>query len=249
MKIESGPSKGTKVRFEMALPTDGKETESEEAIRILLVEDHASFRDAAAAILERESEFEVVGQVGSLATARKILEDKVSEVDVAIVDLNLPDGYGGDLIKDLRAVDPRAQALVLSATLDRAEVVRAVESGAAGVLHKSAGMDEVMEAVRRMRAGETLLPLGEVVELLRFARSRREQEQETRQALAQLTPREKEVLQALAEGFDSKEIAKRLSISATTERNHVASILAKLGLHSRLQALILAVKHGVVELR
>ena len=181
--------------------------------------------------------------------ARKILEDKVSEADVAIVDLNLPDGYGGDLIKDLHAVDPRAQALVLSATLDRAEVARAVESGAAGVLHESAGMDEVMEAVRRMRAGETLLPLEEVVELLRFARIRREQEQEARQALTQLTPREKEVLQALAEGLDSKDIAKRLSISATTERNHVASILAKLGLHSRLQALVLAVKHGIVELR
>lgn len=249
LKIEGEPGKGTRVRFEMALSTDGKEAQPEEAIRILLVEDHASFREAAAAVFEQEPGFEVVGQAGSIAGARKTIVDGEVEADVALVDLTLPDGSGGDLIKELRAVYPRAQALVLSATLDRAEVARAVEAGAAGVLHKSADMDEVMEAVRRVRAGETLLPLEEVVELLRFAGSQREQEQEAHQAIAQLTPREKEVLQAVAEGLDSKEIAQRLRISATTERNHVASILAKLGVHSRLQALIFAARHGVVELR
>ncbi|MDQ4001529.1 MAG: PAS domain S-box protein [Actinomycetota bacterium] len=249
LKIESEPGKGTKVRFEMALRTGSKETESEEPIRIFLVEDHASFREATAAIFEREPGFEVVGQADSLAAARKMLEDGTSEADVAVLDLTLPDGYGGNLIKELRAVNPRAQALVLSATLDRAEIARAVEAGAAGVVHKSTVMDEVIEAVRRVRAGEMLLPLDEVVELLRFAGAQREQEQKARQAIAQLTPREKEVLQALAEGLDSKEIAERLSISVPTERNHVASILAKLGVHSRLQALIFAVKHSVVEIR
>jgi DNA-binding NarL/FixJ family response regulator len=93
-------------------------------------------------------------------------------VDVAIVDLGLPDGYGADFIKELREKNP--QALVLSASLDRAEVARAVEAGAAGVLHKSAGMEEVVDAVRRLRAGETLMSLEEVVELLGFAGSRRE---------------------------------------------------------------------------
>ena len=249
LKIESEPGKGTKVRFEMSLSLEESEPGSEEATRILLVEDHASFREAAAAIFEQEPGFEVVGQAGTLSKAREVLKDGEVEVDVALVDLTLPDGSGGDLIKELRAVDPRAQALVLSATLDRAEVARAVESGATGVLHKSADMNEVMEAVRRVRAGEMLLSLEEVVELLRFAGSQREQEQEAQQAIAQLTPREKEVLQAIAEGLDSKEIAQRLRISATTERNHVANILAKLGVHSRLQALIFAARHGVVELR
>ena len=178
-----------------------------------------------------------------------MLEEGASEADVALVDLGLPDGYGGDLIKELRAADPRVQALVLSATLEQAEIARAVESGAAGVLHKSADLEEVVEAVRRVRAGEMLLPLEEVVKLLRYAGSHREQEQEARQAIAQLTPREKEVLEALAEGLDGKDIAQQLSISAVTERNHVASILAKLGVHSRLQALIFAVKHGVVDIR
>ena len=249
LKIESEPGKGTKVRFEMALRQDQKETEQQEEIRLLLVEDHVSFREATASLFEREPGFEVVGQAGSLAEVRKMLEEGASEADVALVDLGLPDGYGGDLIKELRTANPRAQALVLSATLEQAEIARAVEAGAAGVLHKSADIEEVVEAVRRVRAGEMLLPLEEVVELLRYAGSHREQEQEARQAIAQLTPREKEVLEALAEGLDGKDIAQRLGISTVTERNHVASILAKLGVHSRLQALIFAAKHGVVDIR
>jgi DNA-binding NarL/FixJ family response regulator len=116
------------------------------------------------------------------------------------------------------------------------------------VLHKSAGIENVMEAVRRLRAGEALLPLEQIVELLRFAGSRREQEHEAREAIARLTPREKEVLNALADGLDGKEIAERLHISLLTERNHMSSILAKLGVHSRLQALVFALRHGVVDI-
>jgi DNA-binding NarL/FixJ family response regulator len=158
------------------------------------------------------------------------------ETDVGIFDLGLPDGYGGDLIRALRAANPRAQALVLSSSQDRAEIARAVESGAAGVLHKSAGMNEIIDAVRRLKAGETLLPLEDVVELLRFAGARKEEEYEAQQAIARLTDREREVLALLGEGLDAQQIAGRLHISAKTERNHVASILAKLGVHSRLQA-------------
>jgi DNA-binding NarL/FixJ family response regulator/two-component sensor histidine kinase len=241
LEIESEPAKGTKVRFQVALKRD-EEPRLEKAIRVLLVEDHSSFRQATASVFEREPGFEVVGQAGSLAEARRLLEG----VDVAVVDLGLPDGYGGELIKELREKNPQAQTLVLSATLDRAEMARAVEAGAAGFLHKSAGMVEVMEAIRRLRAGETLLPVEEVVELLRFAGSRREHEHEARLAIAQLTPREREVLQALAEGLDGKEIAEQLGISDKTERNHMASILAKLGVHSRLQALVFALRHNVV---
>jgi two-component system nitrate/nitrite response regulator NarL len=135
-----------------------------------------------------------------------------------------------------------------SASLDRAEIARAVEAGAAGILHKTAEMHEVVEAVQRLRAGETLLSMEEVVELLRFASLQRDQEYEARQAIAQLTAREKEVLQVLAEGLDSKEIAERLHISFKTEANHMSSILNKLGLHSRLQALVFALRYGMVEI-
>ncbi len=246
LNIESEPGKGTKVRLEMSLAREGKEPQPEVVTRVLLVEDHASFREAAASVFGQEPGFEVVGQVGSLAEARKILEDgAAAKADVAIIDLGLPDGYGGALIKELREAHPEAQVLVLSATLDRTEIARAVEAGAAAVLHKSEGIEKVVEDVRRLRAGETLLPPQEVVELLRFASFRRDQEREEREALQRLTPREIEVLKALAEGLDGKEIAQRLFISATTERNHMASILAKLGVHSRLQALVFALRHGI----
>jgi DNA-binding NarL/FixJ family response regulator/signal transduction histidine kinase len=246
LNIESEPGKGTMVRFETHIASEDKAPEPEEEARILLVEDHASFREAATSVFEQEPGFEVVGQAGSLAEARKIIKDGAAgEVDVAIVDLGLPDGYGGELIKELREASPQAQVLVLSATVERSEIARAVEAGAAAILHKSEGIEKVVEDVRRLRAGETLLPMQEVVELLRFASSRRDQERVEREALERLTPREIEVLEALAEGLDSKDIARRLSISPTTERNHVASILTKLGVHSRLQALVFALRHGI----
>ncbi len=250
LQLESEVGKGTKVRFEMNFASEGEELEPVAETRILLVEDHASFREAAASVLESEPGIEVVGQAGSLAEARQMLNAGIkAAVDVAVVDMGLPDGYGADLIKELREKNSQAQALVLSASLDRAEVARAVEAGAAGVLHKSAGMDQVVNAVRRLRAGETLMPLEEVVELLRFAGSRREQEDEARRAIAQLTAREKEVLRALTEGLTGQEIAARLNISPVTERNHMANILAKLGVHSRVQALVFAARHGVAEIR
>ena len=177
--------------------------------------------------------------------ARELLA--AGPVDLAILDLGLPDGFGAELVGELRAANPRVQALVLSATDERAEMARAVELGVAGLLHKSASMDEVVDAVRRLRAGEALIPLEKVVELLRFASSRKEEEHEARQALARLTDREREVLSLLAEGLDAEEIAGRLYISAKTERNHVASILSKLGAHSRLQAVIFAARHDAVE--
>ena len=242
LKIRSDPGEGTTVSFELPLWEDG---EKEEETRILLVEDHASLRQAVASMFDREPGFTVVGQAGSLVEALSMLEG----VDVAIIDLALPDGYGGELIKEVRKINPHAMTLVLTAYSDRAEIARAVEAGAAGVLHKTTGIGDVVEAVRRLRAGESLLPLEEVVELLKFAGSHREQEHEAHQAIARLTPREREVLKTLAEGLNGQEIARRLHISLQTERNHMASILAKLSVQSRLQALVFALRYGVVDIR
>ena len=249
LKIESEPGRGTKVSLEVPLG-EGREDQLrvEEALRILLVDDHTSIREALASTFQSQEGFAVVEQAGSLAEARRMLEE-VEEVDVAVLDLGLPDGYGADLIREIRQANPRSQALVLSASLDRSEIARAVEAGAAGVLHKTAHLDEVVEAVERLRRGETLVPLGEVLELLRFAGSERRQEYEARRAIESLTPREVEVLRALAEGLDSEAISQKLHISIRTERNHIQSILKKLGVHSRLQALVFAMRHGVVELR
>jgi PAS domain S-box-containing protein len=243
LTVSSKPGTGTKVRLDVPL-SESKESQPRK-VRVLLVEDHVAVRQAIAAMFERDFDFDVAGQAGTLAEARGMLDD----IDVAVVDLGLPDGYGGDLIKELAEVNPRAQSLVLSASLDRTETARAIESGAAGALDKMAQLDEIVDAVRRLQAGETLLPLDEVVDLLRFASHRREQEHQDRAALEALTPREREVLQAMAEGLGNQAIADRLHISVRTERNHVANILGKLGVHSQLQALVFALRYGIIEVR
>jgi PAS domain S-box-containing protein len=240
--IRSTLGRGTRVRLAIDL---GGEAPAAPAVRVLLVEDHAAVRQAIAAMFAREPDFAVVAQAATMAEARTLLSD----VDVAVVDLGLPDGYGADLIRELRAVNPSAQALVLTASVDRADMARAVESGAGGMLDKTARLDEVVGAVRRLWAGETLQSMDEVVDLLRFAGRRREREREDRLAIEQLTAREREVLQALADGLDSQAIADRLHITIRTERNHVANILAKLDVHSQLQALVFALRYQLVEIR
>ena len=217
-------------------------------IRVLLVEDHASFRQALAFMLEREPGFEVAGQVGSLAEARELNGEVLEKVEVAIVDLALPDGDGLDLIEDFSS-QPRTMTLVLSASLQPGRFARAVEAGASGVLHKSTPIKDIVEAVRKLRAGEALLSPAEVVEMLRLVGRERQEQHAARQAVERLTPREKEVLQALAEGLESREIAEKLNVSVETERTHMVNILHKLGVHSRLQALVFAARHGVVQIR
>ena len=216
---------------------------------ILLIEDHASFRQTLALVLGEEPEFEVVAQAGSLAEARQVLEELERGPDLGVVDLSLPDGEGVDLIGDLRDANPDFAALILTASLERSEHARAVEAGAAGVLHKSADVDEILDATRRLAAGETLFSPEELVGLLRLAGRSREEEREARSSIGALTPREKEVLGALAEGLSNKQIAAKLHMSVDTERTHMMNILNKLGVHSRLQALLFAARHGLVEIR
>ena len=220
----------------------------EHSTRILLVEDHASFRQALAFMFEREGEFVVAGQAGSLAEARAFLRDAPGGVDVAVVDLALPDGDGFGLIEELSS-RPDVTTLVLSASLEPTRFARAVEAGASGVLHKAAPIGEIVDAVRRLRSGEALLSPAEVVEMLRMVSRRRQEEYEAKRAIERLTPRERQVLQALGEGLDSKDIAQKLHITVETERTHMVNILGKLDVHSRLQSLVFAARHGLVEIR
>jgi DNA-binding NarL/FixJ family response regulator len=221
--------------------------EREEMQRILLVEDHASFRQTLAFVFDQQPEFEVVAQAGTLVEARLAMEGV--EADMGVIDLSLPDGEGTELIEELREANPLFAALVLTASLDRTEHARAVEAGAAGVLHKSADVDEILDATRRLGEGETLLSQDELVTLLRLAGQNREEELEARASIEQITPREREVLKALAKGLSNKEIAAKLHMSVDTERTHMMNILNKLGVHSRLQALLFAARHGIVEIR
>src|SRR5215218_772368 len=215
-------------------------------IRIMVVDDHDTFRDPLAFMLERESDLTVVARARSLSEAREVLESSEHVVDVAIVDLNLPDGSGTVLIKDLHGSRPHTKALVLSAVSEQRYVAEAIEAGAAGVMHKSRPMSDLVEAVRSLAAGEQLLSQQEVIEALRVIVRERESHREAQALSEQLTPREREVLQSLAEGLSDKEIAQRLHVGVGTVHSHITNILSKLEVSSRLQALVFAVRHGLV---
>jgi DNA-binding NarL/FixJ family response regulator len=214
-------------------------------IRVVLVDDHLSFRQPLAFMLMREADITIIGQAGTVAEARTLL----SEADIALIDLDLPDGEGVELIHDLRSINPRAIALVLTASASKVALARAVEAGASGVMHKSQPISEITDAIRRVHAGEALLSVRETIEMLRLITRQREQDRAAQAAIGRLTKREREVLAALAHGLHDREIAERLHIQTETVRTHMVNLLHKIGVDSRLQALVFAAKYGLVDLR
>jgi DNA-binding NarL/FixJ family response regulator len=186
-----------------------------------------------------------VAQAGSLAQALAALPEIASNIDVALVDLQLPDGNGVELIRELRIANPQAQSIVLTADTDKRHHALAIEAGAGGIVVKTAAPGEIVASIRGIHAGEPVQPARETIELLRLAGAERERARDVEAMLSRLTPREREVLAALAEGLDNKAIAERLFISPETARTHVVKVLAKLNVESRLQAAIFAIQHGI----
>ena len=214
-------------------------------IRLLLLDDHLVFRQPLAFMLEREPDLTVVAEAGSLAEARRALADGAADIDVALIDLQLPDGNGVEIVRELRAVSSAGHALVLTADPDKGRHARAIEAGACGVIGKTAHLAEIVDAIRRVSIGEPVQSPQEVIELLRLACQERDRDHLARQTLASLTPRERQVLEALALGLDNKAIGERLFISPETARTHVVKLLAKLSVDSRLQAAIFAIRNGL----
>lgn len=216
-------------------------------IRLLLVDDHASSREPLAMLLDEEDDLTVAGRADTLAHARELLAGGL-QVDVTVLDLGLPDGPGEDLIGPLLATNPRSAVLVLTSFSDRDRLAHAVGAGAAGVLHKAADVATILDAIRRLHRGERLIAPDEAAAALRLVQTSGRERQQEAALLDSLTPREREILEVLAEGLSDKEIAARFTVSIATVRTHVNAILAKTGARSRTQALILAVRHGIVEI-
>ena len=214
-------------------------------IRLLLVDDHAAFRLPLALILEREPDLIVAAQAGSLTETRVMLPEIAGTVDVALVDLQLPDGNGIEVVRDLRATNPNGQTIVLTADTEKLHHANAIQAGAAGVVCKTAQPSEIVDAIRRVHAGELAQPAREILALLRLASEERDRTRDVQTTLAHLTPREREVLALLAEGLDNHAIGERLFISPDTARAHVVKVLAKLEVDSRLQAAIFAIQHDI----
>lgn len=218
---------------------------------VFIVEDHASFRQSLAMLLQHEDDFEVVGQAGSLEEARSFLEslDESANVpSVGLLDLNLPDGDGTEIIGDFQAVNPEFVALILTASVEDIEHARAIEAGASGVLHKASDVDEILDSLRLLARGESLMDQAQILKMVQLAARFRQEKLKTEETAARLTKREMQVLTALAGGKSNKEIAEDLRISVDTERTHMVNILGKLGAHSRLQALVVAVQTGLIDI-
>lgn len=213
-------------------------------IRVALVEDHAALRTPLAFMINREPDMEIVGQADTVAEARRLL----GVADVTIVDLSLPDGSGLGLISELRRANHQGYVLVLTGSDSKTDRARAIEAGAAAVLHKSVRTDDVIDAIRRVGRGEPLLSPNEVIDMVWFASQARERERSVSGRFSQLTPREREMLDALTRGLSDAEIAREFSLSRPTVQTHVQSILSKLAVSSRLQAAVLAIRHGMVQL-
>jgi DNA-binding NarL/FixJ family response regulator len=215
-----------------------------DVIRVLVVDDHPMWRDAVARDLA-EAGVEVVGTAGDGAKALRIAP--AARPTLAVVDLHLPDMSGVELTSGLMALAEPPRVLVLSASGAGDDVLAAVKAGATGYLVKSAAREELLDAVRRVHAGEAVytpglagLVLGEYRRLA-SARGPRAADGPA----PTLTPRETEVLRLVAKGLAYKQIAARLTISHRTVQNHVQNTLTKLHLHNRVELVRYAIDQGL----
>lgn len=210
-----------------------------EPVRVLIVDDHEVLAASLAQALDIEPDLHVVGRAGSLERAAALIPDV--RPDVLLLDHRLPDGDGVAAIPRLRALRPSMAVVVLTASAAEHVMVAAIEAGVAGFVSKTRGLGELTAAVRAAAAGEAVVSPEMLSRLLpRLQRAR------PGAARASLTEREREVLDLVAEGLTNAAIADRLTVSVHTVRNHVANLSAKLGASSKLEALAIAVREGLL---
>lgn len=217
-----------------------------EAIRILLVDDHAVVREGLRAFLTLQEGFQIVGEA---ADGEEAVERAIElEPDVILMDLVMPKLDGVSAMRELRRRGGRAskaKVIVLTSFLDDDRLLPALEAGAAGYLLKNSQPSELARAVRAAQAGEAIIDPTAAARLL-GALSAPDNARSSAAALDQLTGREREVLALIARGRANKRIALELGISEKTVKTHVGHVLAKLGVTDRTQAALLAVQEGLV---
>jgi DNA-binding NarL/FixJ family response regulator len=208
---------------------------------LLLVDDHPLFLDGVRAALAGEPDLEVVGEAHDVATALALTAELLP--DVVLMDLNLPDGSGADATREVTALSPATNVLVITMSADDAAVVAAMRSGARGYFVKGGGRDDLLQAVRTVAAGGAVFSPAVADRLGAWFSGLAAQP--GRELFPQLTEREREVLDLLARGYDNKRIARSLFLSDKTVRNHVSSVLTKLGVADRAEAVQQARRAGL----
>jgi two-component system nitrate/nitrite response regulator NarL len=212
---------------------------SETPIKVMLVDDHTLFRKGLAELLEQQGSITIVGIAGNGDDALQMLA--TSQPDVVIVDLNMPPQGGLALLRRMRAEDWRKPVLVLTVSDAEEDLANAMRSGAQGYLLKDMEPDDVVDAVQRAVRGETVVAPAMTLKLVGLLQGGG-QGAERENSLKQLTAREREILDHLAQGLSNKAIARALDISHDTVKLHVRHILAKLNLTSRVEAAVFAVE-------
>src|SRR6266516_4123705 len=211
-------------------------------IGILVVDDHRTFGEAMRIALEREKDLSVIGVATSGEESVALADDHVP--DIVLMDIEMPGMDGIEAIRKLKEKSPEARVVVVSAHQGELVMARAVEAGASGFLSKETALTDIVQSVRLAYQGESLMEPDLVRRVLRHLRHRRAQEATEQQRAERLTPRETEILQLMARGIATDEIATQLGVSPYTLRTHVQNILTKLGVHSKLEALAFAIRHG-----
>ena len=210
--------------------------ESEAAISVVLVDDHAVVRGALRSLLDGQPDLEVVAEAADLAGAREAVVG--AEPRVLVLDVNLPDGLGVEAVAELRELAPGTEIVLLTMERDLTLARRALEDGARGYLFKDAAHLELIEAIRAAAAGRRYLPAAVAAGL-----DKGEEEGEAQP----LSPREIEVLRLMALGHTNREIGEQLDLSVRTVETHRAHIQQKLGLGSRPELTRYALANGLID--
>jgi two-component system, NarL family, response regulator DevR len=209
---------------------------SPDPIRVFLLDDHEVVRRGLHDLLESDGDIQIVGESGSATEATARIP--ALHPDVAVLDARLPDGSGIDVCRDVRSVDSSIQALILTSYDDDEALFAAILAGAAGYLLKQVGGNDLIDAVRRVAGGQSLIDPTLTARVLERLRNGPVEHEE----LASLTEQERKILALIAEGLTNRQIGERLFLAEKTVKNYVSSILSKLGLERRTQAAVLASK-------
>ncbi len=221
-----------------------------DSIRVMIADDHALFRRGLEMVLAEEPGIEIVGQACDGAEAVQVAAEAVP--DVVLMDIRMPKTTGIEAARAMKAVAPSAKIVILTISDEEEDLFEAIRAGASGYLLKDIPLDEVAAAVRSVHGGQSLINPSMAGKLLTefatLARRDAEEEPSKHAPAPKLTEREMEVLRLVARGMNNRDIAKELFISENTVKNHVRNILEKLQIHSRMEAVMIAVREKLIEI-